>query len=134
MPTCNFDEGIFGKRLLTNQVAVVSGGAEVTRAYRFMILSRAVRGGSGVIGPTLHNYSSEVPCALCTPNVLFIKTNQEIAKNSIRMQLHAAFSLHYPRTALSLQPTIVHNIHIGISEVKFCTSRHLVFRGITSTT
>ncbi|GBP75554.1 hypothetical protein EVAR_50239_1 [Eumeta japonica] len=48
--------------------------------------------------------------------------NPGIAENSIRMQLHVAFSLlhcillHYSRTALSLQSTTVHRIRVGISE------------------
>ncbi|GBP50378.1 hypothetical protein EVAR_32623_1 [Eumeta japonica] len=42
-------------------------------------------------------------------------TDPEIAENSIRLQLHAALSLHYPSTAPSLQSTIVYSIRVGIS-------------------
>ncbi|GBP47296.1 hypothetical protein EVAR_38060_1 [Eumeta japonica] len=41
------------------------------------------------------------------------------------MQPRAALNLHYDSTAFSLQPTIVHGIRVGISEVKLCVS--LVF-------
>ncbi|GBP47618.1 hypothetical protein EVAR_30332_1 [Eumeta japonica] len=59
------------------------------------------------------------PCGYQFPRHLIPRTG---TKRQSRMELHAAFSLHYPSTAPSLPSTLVRSIRVGILGTKLCTS------------